>query len=86
MGNMEVDALLAHGISYELNTRMTKCCDEFFVYICNSCGHLLNSYNNTCCQKCENGVVEKTMMPYISKLIFQELNAMLIETKISIVE
>lgn len=84
MGNMEVDALLAHGAASELNTRLTKCCDEFYLFICNNCGHILNSFNNQLCNICKEGEIKKTILPYISKLIFQELNTMLIKTKISL--
>lgn len=83
LGNMEIDALMAHGISSELISRITKCADEFYIYVCDICSHLSNDIGEYC-KQCENGKYKKTLIPYISKLIFQELNAMGIKTQINI--
>jgi DNA-directed RNA polymerase I subunit RPA2 len=47
MGEMERDALLAHGISFCLNDRFLRCSDISEGYVCNICGNLLSSYLNT---------------------------------------
>lgn len=44
MGEMERDALLAHGISYCLHDRLMNCSDYSEGYVCNDCGSLLSTY------------------------------------------
>lgn len=44
MGEMERDALLAHGISFCLHDRFLYNSDYSEGYICNHCGSMLSSY------------------------------------------
>lgn len=46
MGEMERDALLAHGISFCLYDRFLMCSDYSEAYICDKCGSMLSSYLN----------------------------------------
>ena len=42
-GEMERDALLAHGVSYSLNDRLFKSSDYSEGYVCKNCGELLGT-------------------------------------------
>lgn len=44
MGEMERDALLAHGISFCLHDRFMNCSDYSEGYICNKCGSMISSF------------------------------------------
>lgn len=44
LGEMERDALIAHGVAYCLNDRLLKCSDYSEGYICDKCGGMLSSY------------------------------------------
>lgn len=45
MGEMERDALLAHGISYCLHDRLMNCSDYSEGHVCEECGSLLSTYS-----------------------------------------
>lgn len=44
LGEMERDALLAHGVSFILHDRLMNCSDYSEAYVCSSCGDILSSY------------------------------------------
>ena len=44
LGEMERDALIAHGVAYCLNDRLLKCSDYSEGYICDRCGSMLSSF------------------------------------------
>jgi DNA-directed RNA polymerase I subunit RPA2 len=44
LGEMERDALIAHGISYCLHDRLMNCSDYSEGYICSQCGSILSTY------------------------------------------
>jgi DNA-directed RNA polymerase II subunit RPB2 len=79
VGEMEKDSMLVHGISRFIKERMFETSDYFTVYVCNDCGIICSSES---CHACEKNSVSKTNIPYAAKLLFQELNAMGIKTKI----
>lgn len=45
MGEMERDALLAHGVAYCLHDRLMNCSDYSEGYVCEQCGSLLSTYS-----------------------------------------
>jgi len=44
LGEMERDALIAHGVAFCLNDRLMKCSDYSEGYICETCGSLISAY------------------------------------------
>ena len=80
VGEMEVDALKAHGTSRFLKERLFEKSDPFQTSICDKCGNFATSPVE--CKVCETDCVSKVNMPYACKLLLMELNAMSIKTKI----
>ena len=83
VGEMERDAMIAHGTSSFLNERLCECSDPYQIPVCESCGGIPSSSTN--CNICGNDTVSSTGIPYISKLVLQELNSMCIKTNIKVV-
>ena len=77
---MERDAMIGHGASRFLQERLFECSDKYAVTICNKCGNFATSQRE--CKACETDEVTKVKLPYVSKLLIQELNAMMIKTEI----
>ena len=80
----ERDCMIAHGNSKFLQERLFEQSDKYSVPVCKECGHFAT--NKTTCEACKTDRVEMIKLPYVSKLVLQELNAMLIKTKISVKE
>lgn len=80
-GEMERDCMIAHGTSKFLQERLFEQSDNYTVAICEKCGNFATTRNE--CRACETDQVVDIKLPYVSKLVLQELNAMLIKTKIS---
>jgi len=81
-GEMEKDCMISHGCSEFIKDRLFYSSDPFKVDICLSCGNILNSVNECLICKEESNITEINI-PYTSKLLFQELNAMGIKVKLS---
>ena len=79
IGEMERDAILAHGCSQFLKESFMERADKFAVYICKYTGLIapINPDKNIWNSKTENQSVEyaKIIIPYAMKLLLQELNA-----------
>ena len=85
-GEMEKDAIVAHGASSFNKERLLDSSDKFVVYVCKKCG-LFVSYNDKknihFCKNCENRTnFNKVEIPYACKLLFQELTCMNISPRI----
>lgn len=80
VGEMEKDSMLVHGISKFIKERMFENSDHYVASVCRGCGSFANS--NTWCEKCGESVV-RCNIPYATKLVLQELNAIGISTFIS---
>jgi DNA-directed RNA polymerase II subunit RPB2 len=79
-GEMERDAMVAHGASRFTRGRMYDSSDKYEVHVCRKCG-LIAAYNEEMnihrCKTCENRVdFALVQMPYACKLLFQELTTM----------
>ncbi len=81
LGEMERDAVIAHGASSFLSTRVFDRSDAFYVPVCNICKVISNHKDE--CHLCRNSSLLWTRMPFASKLLFQQLSACLIGTKYS---
>lgn len=80
-GEMERDSMIAHGAARFLKERLFDESDPYNVMICQKCGNIATT--RTECKICKNDKVTNVNIPYVSKLVIQELNAMLIKCKIS---
>ena len=78
---MERDCMIAHGSARFLKERLCDQSDPYNVMICDKCGNFATT--RTECKACECDTVSKVNLPYVSKLVIQELNAMLIKCKIT---
>lgn len=81
-GEMERDAMISHGNSMFLKERLCDQSDPYKAPICAECGNI--STTKTKCLTCGNDKISMVGIPYASKLVLQELNAMCIKTKISV--
>ena len=79
---MERDCMITHGVSRFLKERLFDKSDPYQVIVCNKCGNL--STTPTFCKGCDTDNVSRCNMPYASKLLLQELNAMSIKTAITV--
>ena len=77
-GEMERDCMIGHGNSRFLKERLFDQSDPYRVVICDKCGNFASSQKE--CRACETDMVTRINMPYSSKLVLQELNAMGIKT------
>lgn len=81
-GEMERDCMITHGVSRFLKERLFDKSDPYQVIVCNKCGNL--STTPTFCKGCDTDSVSRCNLPYASKLLLQELNAMGIKTAITV--
>jgi DNA-directed RNA polymerase II subunit RPB2 len=79
---MERDCMIAHGVSRFLKGRLFDKSDPYQVIICNNCGNFSTTPKE--CKGCETDQVSKCNLPYASKLLLQELQAMGIRTAITV--
>lgn len=79
-GEMEKDALLAHGSTRVLKENLYDKSDAFVVPVCVNCGKIPNK--RVLCDTCGTSFIELKNMPYATKLLLQELTGMFINTHI----
>ena len=80
IGEMERDALIAHGAARVLRERLCLSADATAVKICNQCGTF--AVGRTC-SVCQGGNVCEVTIPYAFKLLKQELEACHIDMKLT---
>jgi DNA-directed RNA polymerase II subunit RPB2 len=85
-GEMERDAMIAHGASRFTRGRMYDASDKFSVHVCKDCG-MIAAYNDErhihYCRTCENRAgFAYVELPYACKLLFQELITMNVAPRI----
>jgi DNA-directed RNA polymerase II subunit RPB2 len=96
-GEMEQQAIVAHGMAKFLKERLIDCSDAYSTYVCGQCGLFArreeSRYNKYrpqptdvyYCPMCKNyNDIHKVMIPYAFKLMIQELLAMCIAPRIRI--
>ena len=80
-GEMERDCIIAHGASRFLKERLCEQSDPYTIMVCQNCGNFSTTPNK--CKRCDdNDDISKVNVPYVSKLVIQELNAMMIKCNI----
>uniref|UniRef100_A0A8C5V7K7 DNA-directed RNA polymerase subunit beta n=1 Tax=Microcebus murinus TaxID=30608 RepID=A0A8C5V7K7_MICMU len=98
-GEMERDALLAHGTSFLLHDRLFNCSDRSVAHVCVKCGSLLSpllekpppswsamrnrKYNCTLCNRSDT--VDTVSVPYVFRYFVAELAAMNIKVKLDVI-
>jgi len=80
-GEMERDCMMGHGASRFLKERLCDMSDPYTATICSKCGNF--STSKSYCKACDADQITQVNLPYVSKLVIQELNAMLIKCKIT---
>jgi DNA-directed RNA polymerase beta subunit len=79
IGEMERDAISAHGCMQFLKERMVDNSDIYTAYICDICGlfaHKVPEKNYYTCRSCQNTTkISKIIVPYAFKLFMQELRS-----------
>jgi DNA-directed RNA polymerase II subunit RPB2 len=89
-GEMERDVGISHGTSAVLHERMLLSSDAYEAPVCNKCGliggmvQVLGSIYCKCSEETKDNTIRKVTMPYVTKLLFQELMAMGISPKINV--
>ena len=73
-GEMERDCMIAHGSARLLKERLFDVSDPFKVSVCKKCGVMTVGPKE--CQVCRGDQVVSCNLPYASKLLFTELQAM----------
>jgi DNA-directed RNA polymerase subunit B len=82
LGEMEQQALVAHGASLLLKERYDS--DKVVLPICNKCGAIAiedNIRNKTTCPECHSDLIEPVEVSYAFKLLIEELQGLHINTK-----
>uniref|UniRef100_A0A8C9M7G3 DNA-directed RNA polymerase n=1 Tax=Panthera tigris altaica TaxID=74533 RepID=A0A8C9M7G3_PANTA len=98
-GEMERDALLAHGTSFLLHDRLFNCSDRSVAHVCVECGSLLSpllekpppswsamrnrKYNCTLCNRSDT--IDTVSVPYVFRYFVAELAAMNIKVKLDVI-
>lgn len=76
-GEMERDCIISHGASEFLKERLFLKSDPFQIYVCELCGNIATT--QTECKACDTDKITKCNLPYASKLLIIELQAMSIK-------
>jgi DNA-directed RNA polymerase II subunit RPB2 len=77
-GEMERDAMIAHGIPIFLKEKFMDSSDIFKMHICTKCGliaHKIINKNIYICDVCKTSEINQIQIPYAFKLFMQELMA-----------
>ena len=100
LGEMERDALLAHGAAFLVQDRLLHCSDESKALVCARCGSLLSAMmlppqgvgttttpkRRAHCRACGDGKdVDVLQIPYVFAYLTNELACMNIKTKLDVV-
>jgi DNA-directed RNA polymerase II subunit RPB2 len=81
-GEMERDSLIAHGGSAFIKETFFDMSDVYQVNVCEKCGGIISSAKE--CRACKKMDIAKVNIPYCTKLLFQELQAMGVSININV--
>lgn len=85
LGEMEVECNWGHGTIHFLKERFIDCSDNYRIFTCKNCGNIANvnpAHNIYSCSMCSNNThFSEVRLPFASKLLFQEIQSMGINTK-----
>ena len=74
--------MIAHGTSRFLKERLFEKSDRYQVNICKLCGNIATT--PTECKACNTDQIARANLPYASKLLLSQLNAIGIRTAIKV--
>lgn len=84
LGEMEVECNWGHGTMHFLKERFMDCSDNYRVFSCKKCGNIANvnpANSIYTCSLCNNNTrFSELRIPFASKLLFQEIQSMGIDT------
>lgn len=88
LGEMEKDAVVAHGAARFARERLYDVSDKYEVHVCKPCG-MIAAYNDAAnihvCRTCDNRTeFRRVQIPYSCKLLFQELMGMGIAPRLAV--
>lgn len=79
IGEMEKDAMVAHGMGQFLKERMNETSDISKTYVCDECGRFASKVIDKdyyICRGCQNSTrISAVVLPHAAKLLFQELTS-----------
>ena len=79
IGEMEKDAMVAHGVGQFLKERLMETSDITKAYVCDECGRFASKVYDKdyyYCEGCNNSTrISAISMPYACKLMFQEITS-----------
>ena len=81
-GEMERDCMIVQGTSRFVKERLFEKSDPYQINVCEKCGSIATTPIE--CKICETDMISRCNLPYASKLLLQELNAMGIKTPINV--
>ena len=87
IGEMENSTMVGHGAASLVKEKLFLVSDKFSIPICTQCGFAAlfsSSKNIAICNNCHSTNIKEIMIPYASKVLFQELAAMQIGAIINI--
>ena len=86
LGEMEIQALIAHGVARTIRERTLHSSDHFTMLVCPTCGETPMSTSKYCssCKDCTP--LCQIIIPYAAKLFFQELKSMGMNVYLSVEE
>ena len=88
IGEMERDAILAHGSAFFQQERTMKCSDGYSVHVCKTCGYFAQKTRESTAYKCiicnTYSNITEIEVPYAFKLFLQEIISLSVFPKIRI--
>ena len=88
IGEMERDAILAHGSAFFQQERTMKCSDGYSVHVCKTCGYFAQKARESTAYKCiicnTYSNITEIEVPYAFKLFLQEIISLSVFPKIRI--
>ena len=75
-GEMERDAMISHGCAMFMKDRLFYNSDAYRIHVCSSCGLIASGdvrNNRFVCKTCISPTVKQVLIPFATKLLFQEL-------------
>lgn len=85
VGEMEANCLVAHGMAGLIREKLFTLSDYFTAHFCKDCGLFAIANikkNKYICRNCNTQNIEKVQLPYVMKLLMNELAAMGIASKV----
>ena len=82
---MEANCLVAHGMAGLIREKLFTLSDYFTAHFCKDCGLFAIANikkNKYICRNCNTQNIEKVQLPYVMKLLMNELAAMGISSKV----